>query len=147
MHPEMYLDLFASLHVARVVIHAESTAAHEQCVAHGNLHGYKVGLGVLVTTPPALVDSLVPLFSYVQVMGIRHVGAQGQPFDPEALSIITRLRHAYPLLEIAVDGAVNEHTIPKLLQAGANRFAPGSAIAKSDDPVASYKQLCELLPH
>jgi pentose-5-phosphate-3-epimerase len=48
-------------------------------------------------------------------------------------------------LEIAVDGAVNKETITQLLAAGANRFAPGSAVSKALDPALAYKQLAELI--
>ncbi len=145
MHPETYLDTFVSIPVERVVIHAESTEAYDVCLSHRREHGYRMGLGIKNTTPSALVDELVPEFDYVQVMGIATIGAQGQPFDERTLDTIQRLRAQYPSLEIAVDGAVNGETIPNLREAGANRFAPGSAISKSSDSVLAYKQLLELL--
>lgn len=145
MHPEEYLDLFLQMGVLRVVIHAESTDAYDVCLSHRSVHGYRMGLGIMNTTPEALKHELVPLFDYVQVMGIATIGAQGQPFDERTLDTVASLRTQFPELEIAVDGAVNAETIPRLLGAGANRFAPGSAIAKSPDPVGAYKQLRELL--
>jgi pentose-5-phosphate-3-epimerase len=66
---------------------------------------------------------------------------QGQEFDERTLDTIAKLRKSYPRLEIAVDGAVNAATIRRLLQAGATRFAPGSAITQTADPALSYKQL------
>lgn len=146
MHPEKLLELFRSISAERVVIHAESTDAYEACLAHRRLHGYRMGFGIKNTTPQELVDTYVPLFDYVQVMGIATIGAQGQPFDERTLDTVASLRAQYPDLEIAVDGAVNAETIPRLLNAGANRFAPGSAIAKANDPREAYKQLSALIP-
>jgi ribulose-phosphate 3-epimerase len=106
-----------------------------------------MGLGIMNTTPEALMHELIPQFDYLQVMGIASIGAQGQPFDERTLTTVHTLRERYPSLEIAIDGAVNETTIPRLVEAGANRFAPGSAIAKAPDPVTAYKQLLGLIPH
>lgn len=145
MSPHQYFDLFREIGAERVVIHAGSTEEYDTCLSMGEECGFRMGLGILNTTPQELSASLVPLFDYVQVMGIATIGAQGQPFDERTLDTVASLRTQFPELEIAVDGAVNAETIPRLLVAGANRFAPGSAIAKSPDPVGAYKQLQELL--
>jgi ribulose-phosphate 3-epimerase len=147
MHPETYLELFRQLGVERVVIHAESTAEYDACLSHRSEHGYRMGLGIMNTTPETLIHELIPRFDYVQVMGIAKIGAQGQPFDERTLDTVASLRARYPEREIAIDGAVNSETIPRLLRVGANRFAPGSAIAKAPNPVLAYKQLLELLPN
>ncbi len=141
MHPEQYLDLFAVLKVARVVIHAGSTEHYENCIKNAHAHGYRIGLGILNTTSPAFCDEHIPLFDFVQVMGIEHIGVQGQPFDERTIGTLESLRAAYPDLEIAVDGAVNEETIPRLLAAGATRFAPGSAISQAPNPKEAFKAL------
>ena len=78
-------------------------------------------------------------------MGIARIGTQGQPFDERTLATVASLRTKYPAIEITVDGAVNADTIIPLREAGTNRFAPGSAVARAEDPVASYKQLASLL--
>lgn len=145
MNPEDYLDVFVGLHIKRVIIHAGSTSRIAECIKHAKEHGYKIGLGLLNTTPSQLLATYAGQIDFVQVMGIEHIGVQGQPFDEKTLGTISFIRKTYPNLEIAVDGAVNATTIPALLQAGANRFAPGSAIAQAQDPVSSYKQLCALI--
>jgi ribose 5-phosphate isomerase B len=145
LRPESYLDVFVEAGVSRVIIHAGSTTEYEKCIAHARAYGYKIGLAVLNTSDPKLFDTYATYFDFVQVMGIAAVGAQGQPFDTVTLKTVFTLRTKYPRLEIAVDGSVNEQTIVKLKEAGANRFAPGSAIAKATDPAASYKALCSLI--
>lgn len=145
MHPEDYLDQFSKVGVKRVVIHAGSTERYDECIRHARTHRYRIGFGMLNTTPTALQDMYIPQFDFVQVMGIEHVGVQGQPFDVRTLETIRTLRAHYPAREIAVDGSVNEATIMALLEAGATRFAPGSAITKSVNPVASYEQLARMV--
>lgn len=145
MRPETYLDLFVEVGVSRVIIHAGSTTQYETCIAHARSHGYKIGLAVLNTTAPELVLTYATHFDFVQVMGIETVGAQGQPFDVRTLETVQTLRAKYPRLEIAVDGAVNTSTIIRLKEAGANRFAPGSAITKAPDAASAYRQLVALV--
>lgn len=145
MEPLKYLDLFASIGVKRVVVHAGSTEKYEECITHAKEHNYKMGFAIVDLTPFSFLDPFIERLDFVQVMGIAHIGVQGEPFEESTLETVARLRNMHPTLEIAVDGGVNETTIPKLLEAGANRFAPGSAITKASDPVASYKQLAAMV--
>jgi ribulose-phosphate 3-epimerase len=145
VQPETYLDLFVSLPVTRVVIHTGSTNAYDLCLAHRKKHGYRLGLGIQNDTDLKIRERLIPDFDYVQVMGIRSIGTQGQPFDERTYETVRELRTQYPDIEIAVDGGVNASTIPTLMKAGADRFLPGSAITQSEDPQVTYKQLSELL--
>lgn len=145
MNPQKYLDTFASLGVGRVVIHADSTDKYDECIAHAKKHGYRIGLGIRNDTSPQLLGSHVHEIDFVQVMGIENIGVQGQVFDTHTLNTVATIRKMYPSLEIAVDGAVNATTIPLLLKAGANRFAPGSAIVKAKDVSVAYKQLAGMI--
>jgi len=145
MHPESYLDLFVTLGVRRMIVHLGTTQALAKCIAHAHEHRYSLGFAFTNDTNLEDLYTYIHEIDFVQVMGIAHVGVQGQPFDERTLATIARLRRDYPFLEIAVDGAVNKETITQLLAAGANRFAPGSAVSKALDPALAYKQLAELI--
>lgn len=145
LHPEQYLDLFISVGFKRVVIHYGSTDNLDQIIARLRENNIKVGIAA---TNDISLDELLPVIEkvdYVQIMGIKEVGKQGQPFDDRTYETVKKLREHRPEIEIAVDGGVNQETIPKLFAAGANRFAPGSAITKAADPIAAYKQLVALV--
>ena len=144
-NPEQYLDQIAALNPKRVCIHAGSTQAYSDIIEHAYVHGYHLGLAFTNDTPLDLLHEHFDNIAYVQLMGIKEVGQQGQPFDERTLARAREIRARYPEFEIAVDGSVNADTIPLLYAAGVNRFAPGSAIAKQKDPAAAYKQLCELV--
>jgi ribose 5-phosphate isomerase B len=143
--PEQYLDLFAQLGVKRVVIHMGSTNDYFSCIAHAKKHGYKIGFALTNDIPLEELGKYIDALDFVQVMGIKEVGSQGQAFDERTLRTVALLRKVHPYLEIAVDGAVNEHTIPHLKEAGVTRFAPGSAIAKATDRKAAYEHLKALI--
>lgn len=82
---------------------------------------------------------------YIQLMGIRDIGAQGQPFDEAVLEKIATLRQQFPEKVISIDGSVNTDTIGRLREAGANRFACGSAIVLQNDPEAAHAALSALI--
>lgn len=144
VEPEQYLDVFVELGIKRVIVHHTSTEHYDVCTHHAQQHGYTIGLAVLPHVAYGDVRQLIAQFDYVQVMGIARVGQQGQPFAPEALTLIRAIRDEFPEKEIAVDGAVNRSTIPQLVAAGATRLAPGSAIVKAEDRVAAYQTLLSL---
>lgn len=143
--PVLYLDDAVAVGAKRIIVHFGSADNWQPIFDHHQEHGYQLGLAFTNDIPLEKVESLLPYFDFVQVMGIAKVGKQGQPFDERTLDTVATLRAAYPELEIAVDGSVNKFTIPSLLKAGVNRFAPGSAIAKAEDPVVVYKQLKQMI--
>lgn len=143
--PERYLDIFVGLGIKRVVIHVGSTEIYESIFDHADQHGYSIGLAL---TNDLSLDELYPYMyrlAFVQLMGIANIGQQGQPFDDRTLTRVTELRSKHPDLEIAIDGSVNKDTIPILKKAGANRFLPGSAISKAEDPLSAYQDLVALV--
>jgi ribulose-phosphate 3-epimerase len=143
--PEQYLALFASLPLERVIIHVGSTNCYGPIIRHAREHGYKIGLAFTNDVPLSFIYPYIDKIDFVQIMGIAKVGQQGQPFDERTLESARTLREQYSNLSIAVDGSVNAETIPRLLEAGVNHFAPGSAISKANSPAIAYKQLATLL--
>lgn len=144
MHPEQYLDLFVELGVVSVIVHVGSTNKVADIIKHARANDYRIGLAFTNDIPLVQVAAYISEIDFVQVMGIAEVGKQGQPFDERTLDTVRTLREQFPNLTIAVDGSVNASTIIQLVEAGANRLAPGSAIAKAEDPVVALKHLKEL---
>ena len=147
LEPERYLDTFADIGARRVIVHLGSTDRVMDCIAHGRAHGYELGLALTNDVPLGELMPYLSHINFVQLMGIAEVGAQGQPFDVRTVPRAEALRAEYPELTIAVDGSVNEDTTPILNAAGVNRFAPGSAIAKAEDPAEVYRELLALARH
>lgn len=82
---------------------------------------------------------------YIQLMGIREIGAQGQSFDETVIDKIIELKKLFPYKSITIDGSVNQNTIKRLREAGADRFIAGSAIVKQPNPEAAHRALQELI--
>ncbi len=100
-----------------------------------------IGLSINIDTDLEIVYPLVPLLSFIQVMGIAKIGYQGQGFDDRALEKIKTLRAKYPDLIITVDGSVNMETAPRIIKAGATKLVVGSALWKDDDPAGAIFEM------
>ncbi|HUD03057.1 MAG TPA: hypothetical protein VMR46_03550 [Candidatus Paceibacterota bacterium] len=131
---------------SRVVVHAEDSSAREALEALQPMRGGDIPtmLGLALRshdTPNALVP-FEGLYDFVQVMGIDHIGKQGEPPDPHhhEVELIKQLRAQFPALVIQVDGAAAAH-VGELVKAGATRLVVGSAIIESDNPREEIKKL------
>lgn len=142
--PETVLETYLQAGATRVVIHLESTRQLQKIVELKNSYDFSLGLSILNDTP---MDTLIEHISgadYVQLIGIGSIGSQGAPFDERVLERIKTVHDLYPNLLISVDGSVNASTLPRLKEAGANRFVVGSAIFNADSPADAYKALTQI---
>jgi len=133
--------------VSRLIVHLGSFDEILPFVNHAQTFDYQLVLGVTNDVPLPIVQDFLqrhPLLG-IQLMGIAVVGKQGQPFDERTLERVQALRASYPNLDLGVDGAVNFDTIKNLLNAGANRFAPGSVISKASNANLVYEQLTTII--
>lgn len=145
VHPENIIDAWLDSPVARILFHYESTTPEnlKELIERARGAGKEVGIALKLETPISVLD---PLFQaarstlYVQLMGIAEIGYHGHPFDERVLEKIRALHERYPDVIIAVDGGVNERTIPLIFGAGATRFIAGSAIYASKDPRETIKR-------
>ncbi len=93
-----------------------------------DLRGIEIGLAVDLETTMDEIELLLPSIDFIQFMGIRKVGHQGEPFAEEALEKIKEFKSLYPNFMVSVDGGVHLGTVKALVEAGVNRLVVGSAI-------------------
>jgi ribulose-phosphate 3-epimerase len=96
-------------------------------------------------TPLATLLEYAEHADAVQLMGIKEIGAQGQPFDETILETIAQVKAAFPDKPITVDGSINSDTIERVVAAGADRVIVGSAITLQAEPYAAYEALIKLI--
>lgn len=154
-NPESTAGAWIELGASRIVVHAKSAGDHLKRLldnfntVYGHDKGFAsdlLAIGVAVT-PDIDPASLAPFFDqidYLQFMGIRRVGRQGEPFDEEVLKTIERFRKQHPDMPVQVDGGVSLATAPRLLEFGVSRLVVGSALWKADDFNATLAELKEL---
>lgn len=93
-----------------------------------------IGFGVSITND----EDIQALFSayevamssnphtFIQVMGIRVIGKQGEPFDPESEKRIREIRSRLPDVYIQVDGSMSPEYARRVKEAGADAVVVGS---------------------
>jgi ribulose-phosphate 3-epimerase len=144
-----YVLRVMELHPKRIVVHIDHFSERDveellEMFQRKNIH---LGLCVNNDTDIDQFISDVRFISehhektFVQVMGIKKIGAQGQPFDERCLDRILHIRFSLRSLPIQVDGAMNPETITKVRKAGANGVIVGSYIFNDQHPVRKIKEL------
>lgn len=124
--------------VQRLMIHAESTRylphlIKDLEVKYGHAKDFvpgllSFGLAVGNDTDLSILDPYMGHVDYIQLMGIRTIGHQGEEFDARVLERVRTIRRTYPDTVVQVDGAVSLDTAPRLLAAGVDRLVIGSAL-------------------
>lgn len=145
MEPESVIESYLASGVRKVVIHLESTSKLEEILTWKERYDFRIGFSINSDTDVSMLTTVIESADYVQLMGIAHIGSQGQPFDARVLARITELLKLYPNLLISIDGSVNLETLPQLYIAGARRFVAGSSILKAGDPRRAFETLRSLI--
>lgn len=148
--PESVAGAWIGLGASRLTIHSESTRFMPRFLESARtLYGHEpgftsgllsLGLSLGIETNLALIEPYLDKVEYVQFMGIRKIGHQGEPFDARVLPKIAAFRKRYPRIEVQVDGGVTYENAPKLLDAGVGRLVVGSALWKAPDLALRYQE-------
>jgi ribulose-phosphate 3-epimerase len=137
--PEKHVAEFAKAGADGITIHVESTPHIDYTLSAIREGGCKAGLVVCPGTPPdhfAEVDLDLALIMTV------NPGWGGQAFLRNQLDKIRRVRTILgDGVPIEVDGGINPQTAAECAEAGATWFVAGSAIFKSDDPAAKFREI------
>jgi ribulose-phosphate 3-epimerase len=135
---------------SHILVHAKSPGAVQAVQKLVDLRedsgalSVQVGIALTCDAQPIDLEPFEAQFDYVQVMGIAHIGRQGEPFDIRAQHLLERLHSLYPELTLQIDGGVTAETIPGLVKAGVQFLVAGSAVFGQDDPAAAVKELEKL---
>jgi len=141
-NPEEHLDDWIQAGIKRIIFHFESTEKIKEIIQKIKEAGLEIGLAINPETPPEVIDEFIGQLDLVLVMTVSP-GRGGQKFLEETLPKIKNLREKYPHVNIGVDGGINLESAPKVIQAGANILASGSAILKSDNIGQTIRDLRE----
>ena len=152
--PEQVTGSWIAAGATRILAHAESTnylprLITDLKVKYGHDKDFapellSFGLAINIATELSLIEAYLPEVDYVQFMGIRQIGKQGQPFDTDVLRKIASFRSAHPDTPLQVDGGVSLSTAPQLLDAGVSRLVVGSALWNAPDLKEAYNKFVEL---
>ena len=129
--PEKYFLTAEKLKVKRVIIHYEAVKKNIDKI-FSKKYPFTLGLAL---NPETEVEKILPYLSKINFILILAVtpGAQGQKFQEKVLEKIKKIKTFSPKTLVEVDGGINEKTIQKVNQAGADIFVVGSALLKAKE--------------
>jgi len=108
----------------------------------------ELGVGVAFnpeTEPDDVVVVAGGLVDLVLCMSI-HPGYSGQPFMPESISRVRRLRELLPDgVHVQVDGGVGPDNVAEIRDAGANLFVAGTSVFGQEDIAEAYRRLIQAI--
>lgn len=139
---EVVLD-WVKAGATRIIIHAESNGVAETLKKLENL--VEIGLALNIETPISVIEPFKDSIEFIQCMGIRLVGFQGQVFDNEVIRKIKEIRETYPHLLTSVDGGVSLDNARQLIGVGVDRLIVGSAIFDSENALDAIRRFRNLV--
>ena len=139
-NPEEVIDDWIDSGVKRIIFHYETTAKHKELIEKIKKAGLEVGLAINPETSLEAIDNFIKQLDLVLIMTV-NPGFGGQEFLNESVDKIKQLREKYKDVNIEVDGGINLETAPKVIKAGVNILAVGTAIFKSDNIKQTIKEL------
>jgi ribulose-phosphate 3-epimerase len=140
--PEKYFLAAEKLKVKRVIIHYEAVKKNIDEI-FSKKYPFILGLAL---NPETEVEKILPYLSkinFILVLGVTP-GAQGQEFQKPVLGKIKKIKTFSPKTLVEVDGGINDKTIQKVNQAGADIFVVGSTLLKAKEPEKAMENLKNL---
>lgn len=137
-NPEEKMDVLLAMGPKRIIFHLNALTdplSFLQSIDPYVKETIEIGLAVQSDVDIESLRDLVPHISFIQCMGVKHIGAQGQTFDDAIVQTISTLKKVFPETLVSVDGSVNDETVEALVSAGVDRVVIGSAIFNDPFPL------------
>ena len=144
--PDRYIKTFGDLGVDHLTVHYEACPHLHRTLQAIKAEGMKAGVAINPHTSVNLLEDTIQDIDIVLVMSV-NPGFGGQSFIENTyqkvadLKAIINRKNAKTLIEI--DGGVNAGNAKKLVDHGADVLVAGSFVFKSEDPMATIKELKE----
>lgn len=140
--PDRWAPAYAEAGAAGVTFHAEAAKAPIRLARMIRSAGARAGLGLNPGTSIDAYADLLDEFDLVLVMTVEP-GFGGQGFLSAVLPKVRRVRELVGDREIAVqvDGGVDEDTVGRCAEAGADVVVAGSAVYSAADPADAVRRL------
>jgi ribulose-phosphate 3-epimerase len=141
MEPEKRMESWVLAGASTLIVHVESTTKLDEILDHAYTSRVEIALALKPSTDHTLLSDYIDRVLFVQCMGNDRIGYQGVPLDPVVYDKLRAMRALWPNVPIGVDIGVHQDTIQSLVEAGATRFAVGSAVFEHPDPSISVQSL------
>ncbi len=140
--PSKYFESIAAAGGDSATFHFEAVDDVGETIRQAREHGLQVGVAFNPETEPEQVAEVVAGDADLVLCMAIHPGYSGQPFRPDTLHRVRRLRALLPEeVFIQVDGGVSFDNIRRLYDEGVRLLVAGSAIFEFEDLPRAYRRL------
>ena len=144
IEPELYAERFIDAGADLVTFHYEASKEPAALLDVIRARGKKAAISVKPKTPVSEIYPLLEKCDMVLIMTVEP-GYGGQALIPETIDKVRELRAEIDRrglnVDIQVDGGINNHYAPIVIEAGANILVAGSAVFKASDRKAAIDAL------
>jgi ribulose-phosphate 3-epimerase len=141
--PQRHFEAVAEAGGDSVTVHYEACPDLPAVARAAREQELEIGLAFKPETSPEDAAAAAEPFDLVLCMSIEP-GYSGQPFMPEALPRIRRLRELLDEdVPIQVDGGIGQENVREVREAGATLFVAGTAIFGHEDLPRAYRRLVQ----
>jgi ribulose-phosphate 3-epimerase len=129
--PDRYLEAFAHAGADTMIVHHEGALHLHRSVQAIHALGKRAGVVINPATPASMLEEILPDVELALLMTV-NPGFGGQEFIASTLPKIRRVRKMIDALakniDLEVDGGIEPHTAPLVVEAGARVLVAGSAV-------------------
>ncbi len=149
--PAKFTAGFIAAKADLVIVHHEVLPDALPLIAEIKKAGKKVGMAINPDVPVEALTPYLPLLDLALCMTV-FPGFGGQKFLPESPERIAKLRRLIeqhnPQCDLEVDGGIDAHTAPVVINAGANDLVIGTGIFRHPKGItAAIRELQEIVSH
>jgi ribulose-phosphate 3-epimerase len=142
--PDRWAPPYAEAGARSVTFHVEAAQAPVRLARALRSAGARAGIGIKPATSVESLTGLLPEVDMVLLMTVEP-GFGGQSFLDNVLPKVRRVRELVRdgehRIAVQVDGGVDDDTIGRCAEAGADVFVAGSAVYGADDPEQAVRRL------
>lgn len=143
--PERYFESVKAAGGDSVTFHVEVVDDPQRAAAHARELGLGAGIAFNPGTSVEQAADAAAGMDLALCMSI-HPGLSGQPFMPESLARIAKLRSLVSdTVLIQVDGGISAANARDVRSAGAGLLVAGSAVFWQADPARAYRELAAIV--
>lgn len=144
VEPEKYITAFRDAGAEVITVHAEACPHLHRTLQQIRDTGAKAGVALNPHTPISIVENVLEDLDLVCLMSV-NPGFGGQKFIYNTLPKVRALREEMDKrnvqAHIEIDGGVGLQNAEALLKEGADVLVAGSAVFKTEDPIATISQM------
>ena len=139
---DSYIKGFVDAGAYSVTVHEEACKDLSKQIGFIKKNGIKACISIKPNTSLDKLKKYLEIVDMVLVMTVEP-GWAGQKFIEATMPKVKELRKLKPMLDIEVDGGINQMTARTAFEAGANVFVAGTSIFSKKDRVAAIKEILQ----